>query len=180
MYFFEFDPATASFALIADPPLNPSNFPPFEARLLLLPNGDVLFSNGTGDISVYEPGGGSDPAWRPTVTVIQDSSGNPVNTLAASGFYTLFGRQLNGLSQAVSYGDDAQMATNYPLIRIHNNASKHVIYCRTQNHSSMGVATGSVVQSTDFLVPSGIGLGASELRVIANGIASQPVVVTIV
>ncbi len=180
MYFFEFDPATASFALIADPPLNPSNFPPFEARLLLLPNGDVLFSNGTGDISVYEPGGGSDPAWRPTVTVIQDSSGNPVTTLAASGFYTLFGRQLNGLSQAVSYGDDAQMTTNYPLIRIHNNTSKHVTYCRTQNHSSMGVATGSVVQSTDFLVPSGIGSGASELRVIANGIASQPVAVTIV
>jgi hypothetical protein len=87
---------------------------------------------------------------------------------------------LNGLSQAASYGDDAQMATNYPLIRIHNNASKHVVYCRTQNHPSMGVATGSIVQNTEFLVPTGIGLGASELRAVANGIASNPVPVRIV
>ena len=72
------------------------------------------------------------------------------------------------------------MATNYPFIRIHNNASKHIVYCRTQNHSSMGVATGTVIQSTDFLVPGGIGLGASELRVVANGIASHAVAVTIV
>ena len=159
MYFFEFDPATGTFALIADPPLNPANFPPFEGRFLPLPSGDVLFSNGTGNISVYEPGGAPDPTWRPTITVIQDSSGNPVSNLAAGSGYTLSGRQLNGLSQAASYGDDAQMATNYPLIRIHNNASNHIVYCRTQNHSSMGVATGTVVQSTDFLIPGGIGLG---------------------
>ncbi len=180
MYFFEFDPAAGSFALIADPPSNPSFLPPFEGRFLLLPSGDVLFSNSTGNISVYEPGGTPDPVWRPTITAIQDFGGNPVSTLAANGLFKLFGRQLNGLSQAVSYGDDAQMATNYPLIRIHNNTSKHVAYCRTQNHSTMGVATGSVVHSTEFLVPSGIGLGASELRVIANGIASDPVAVTIV
>ena len=180
MYFFEFDPVAGSFALIADPPGNPPGFPAFEGRLLVLPNGDVLFANGTGNIALYEPGGAPDPVWRPTIAALEDLSGNPVTALTPNGSFRLFGRQLNGLSQAVSYGDDAQMATNYPLVRIHNTASNHVVYCRTQNHSSMGVATGSVVHSTDFLVPSGIGLGASQLRVVANGIASDPVAVAIV
>jgi hypothetical protein len=59
-----------------------------------------------------------------------------------------------------------QMATNYPLVRIQNDASKDIVYCCTHNHSSMGVATGSIVHSTEFLIPSGIGLGASALQVV--------------
>jgi hypothetical protein len=180
MYFFEFDPAGGAFTLIGDPPSNSADLAPFVGRFLPLPSGDVLFSNGTGNISVYEPGGSPDPRWRPTITAIQDLDGNPVSTLSTSGSFKLFGRQLNGLSQAASYGDDAQMATNYPLIRIQNNASKGVAYCRTQNHSSMSIATGNVIHSTEFVLPSGIGLGASELRVIANGIASDPIAVAIV
>jgi len=179
MYFFEFHPATAKFTHIAGPPANPAHIAPFEARLLPLPSGDVLFANGTGKMSVYEPGGSPDAAWLPTITAIEDLSGNAVSNLAANGEYKLFGRQLNGLSQAASYGDDVQMATNYPLVRIQNNASKHVAYCRTKGHSSMGVATGTIVQNTEFLVPAGIAHGASELRVVANGIASQHVAVTI-
>jgi hypothetical protein len=31
--------------------------------------------------------------------------------------YTLTGIQINGVSQAVGYGDDAGMATNYPIVR---------------------------------------------------------------
>lgn len=180
MYFFEFDPATGSFALIADPPSNTPDLPPFEGRFLPLPSGEVLFANGTVNISLYEPGGSPDPVWRPTIVEIQDLAGNPVSGLAANVTYRLLGRQLNGLSQAASYGDDAQMATNYPLVRVHRNASTHVHYCRTQNHSNMGVATGSVVHSTEFQVPSGISPGAAKLRVVANGIASEPVAVTIV
>jgi Galactose oxidase, central domain len=180
MYFFELDPATGIFTLIAVPPSNLPNLAPFEARFLPLPSGDILFSNGTDNISIYEPGGSPDPVWRPTITGIEDLGGNPASALAANNLFRLFGRQLNGLSQAASYGDDAQMATNYPLVRIRNNASHHVAYCRTQNHSSMGVATGSIVRSTEFHVPSGIEPGVSELRVIANGIASAPMAVTIV
>lgn len=179
MFFFEFNPATVTFTLIPSPPLNPPNLPPFAARLLLLPSGDVLFSNGTSDISVYEPGGNPDPVWRPSITTIEDLGGTPVTTLAAGSSFKLFGRQLNGLSQAVSYGDDAQMATNYPLVRIDHKGSTHAAYCRTQDHSTMGVATGTAVHSTVFTVPKGINLGASELRVIANGITSAPVAVTI-
>lgn len=71
------------------------------------------------------------------------------------------------------------MATNYPLVRIDHKGSKHAAYCRTQNHSTMGVASGTAVHSTVFTVPQGINVGASELRVIANGIALALVAVTI-
>jgi hypothetical protein len=43
----------------------------------------------------------------------------------------------------------------------------------------MGVATGTETVSTNFDVPSGIETGASSLVVIANGIPSAPVSVTV-
>jgi hypothetical protein len=43
----------------------------------------------------------------------------------------------------------------------------------------MGVATGSLPVSTNFDVPAKMDTGASKLVVIANGIASKPVNVTI-
>ena len=54
--------------------------------------------------------------------------------------YTLQGRQINGLSQANSYGDDATMATNYPIVRLQGGGK--VFYCRTFGHSTMGMPTG--------------------------------------
>jgi hypothetical protein len=43
----------------------------------------------------------------------------------------------------------------------------------------MGVATGTKKVSTHFDVPSGIETGTSSLVVVANGIASAPVSVTV-
>ena len=77
------------------------------------------------------------------------------------------------------YGDDAQMATNYPLVRIKNNSSGHVFYCKTHNHSAMGVATGSAAVSTQFDIPSTVETGASTLVVVANGIPSAAVNVSV-
>ena len=59
-------------------------------------------------------------------------------------------------------------------MRITNTAAGHVFYCRTHNHSTMAVATGSAPVSTQFDVPSSIETGASTLVVVANGIPSQP------
>jgi len=91
----------------------------------------------------------------------------------------LSGRQLNGLSQAVSYGDDAQMAANYPLVRIVNSATNDVFYCRTHDHSTMGVNTGTVVHSTQFDVPAGIETGNALVQIVANGISSDSLSVTV-
>lgn len=82
-------------------------------------------------------------------------------------------------SQGAAYGDDYQSASNYPLIRIINNATGHVFYTRTHDFSSIGVATGSAIVSTEFDVPTKIEKGASQLEVVTNGIASSPVSVTI-
>jgi len=91
--------------------------------------------------------------------------------------FTVSGTQFNGFSQGAAYGDDAQMATNYPLVRITNTGSGHVFYARTHDHSSMGVeAVGAVdIRSTKFDTPSNLELGLSTLVVVTNGIPSLPV-----
>jgi hypothetical protein len=139
---------------------------PFSGRMMLLPTGQVLFAAGTPEIDLYEPDGAPDPAWAPTITECPDA-------VAAQGTYQLHGTQLNGLSQAVAYGDDVSSATNYPLVRLKSKSSGKVWYCRTFGHSTMGVATGLTPQFTYFTVPADVEAGAAELVVIANGIPSQ-------
>jgi uncharacterized repeat protein (TIGR01451 family) len=133
--------------------------------LLLLPTGQVL--NTSGIMGIYTPSGNPDPAWLPTAI-------SAPSTVQYGQTYTITGTQFNGLSQGVNYGDEAQAATNYPLVRITNSATQHVFYCRTHNHSTMGVATGATPVSTQFDVPQAIESGPSILEVVANGIASIP------
>lgn len=170
-YFFEFNPSTNTLTAIGNPPT--SGGPPYVGRFILLPTGQVLFANGSSNIQVYTPTGTPDPTWKPNITSVP-------TTLLRGSTYTLNGRQINGLSQAVAYGDDATMATNYPIVRLRNTASGHVFYCRTSNHSTLGVNTGSVIHHTQFSVPAGCELGAADLTVVANGIASDPVHVNVV
>ena len=116
--------------------------------------------------------GAANPAWAPAITSA------PASVTRGSS-YAISGTQFNGLSQGAAYGDDTQSATNYPLVRITNNATKHVFYAKTHNHSSMGVATGTATVSTTMDIPAGMETGASSLVVVANGIASTAVNVTV-
>jgi len=93
--------------------------------------------------------------------------------------YQISGTQFNGLSQAAAFGDEFETATNYPLVRITNNSTKHVFYAKTHDHSTMGVATGNTIVSTNFDVPTNIETGASTLVVVANGIPSAAVNLTV-
>ena len=104
---------------------------------------------------------------------------SPATVTHAINGYKITGTQFNGLSEGAMYGDDFQSATNYPLVRIVNNTTHHVFYCRTHGHSTMGVATGSKNVSTLFDVPAGIELGASTLYVVANGIPSAGTAITV-
>ncbi|HEV2028336.1 MAG TPA: hypothetical protein VGS16_07360 [Candidatus Dormibacteraeota bacterium] len=162
-YFFEYNPATNTMSP-ASTPANAGGVV-YQGRMLLLPNGQVLFAAGTADIEVYTPSGGPKKAWRPQITA------HP-HKLRAGQSYSLHGRRLNGLSQAVSYGDDAQMATNYPLVKLVNEATGHMQYCPTYDHSTMAVATGNKIVSTNFMVPFNAELGDADLCVVANGISS--------
>jgi hypothetical protein len=152
---------------------NAANASSFYGRMLVLPDGGVMQTDYSTDVEIYYSSGGPDPAWAPTITSV------PTTLHPGELSRKLSGTQLNGLTQGAAFGDDFQDATNYPLVRITNNATGHVFYCRTHNHSSMGVATGSLIVSTQFDVPASTELGASQLVVVANGIPSNPVSVTI-
>ncbi len=136
--------------------------------LLVLPTGQVL----VGGIFVYVSTGSANPAWAPTITSA------PASVTPGSS-YVISGTQFNGLSQAESFGDEYETATNYPLVRITNGATGHVFYAKTHDHSTMGVATGSATVSTHFDVSAATETGTSTLEVVANGIASAPVTVTV-
>ena len=136
--------------------------------LMVLPTGEVL----VGGSAVYTETGTYQTSWRPAITT------SP-STVTRGSTYTISGTQFNGLSQAAHFGDEYETATNYPLVRITNNSTKHVFYARTHDHSTMGVATGSVTVSTNFDVPASMETGASMLEVVANGIPSVAVAVTV-
>jgi hypothetical protein len=147
----------------------------WDARMLLLPTGQIMWMAADGsskDVEVYTSTGTVSTSWKPTITSVPTS-------LTPGDTYTISGTQFNGLTAGSAYGDDAQMATNYPLVRITNGKTKAVVYCRTHNHSTMGIATGTAIVSTSFDVPSTIGTGASQLVVVANGIPSAAKQVTI-
>ncbi|HEV3090462.1 MAG TPA: hypothetical protein VGX91_03360 [Candidatus Cybelea sp.] len=136
---------------------------------ILLPTGQIMMLGP--HVVLYTPSGKPQAAWAPTIRTYP-------HAIAAGKTYEITGTQFNGLSQAMSFGDEFQNSTNYPLVRITNRATHHVFYARTHDHSTMGVATGSKLVWTYFDVPAKIDAGASTLEVIANGIASHPVTVS--
>jgi hypothetical protein len=137
--------------------------------MTVLPNGQILI----GGSAVYTSSGQYQTAWQPTISTYP-------STVTPGSTYPISGTQFNGLSQAGGgMGDEYQSSTNYPLVQFTNTSTKDVFYARTHDHSTMGVATGSAIVSTNFDVPSGAETGASTLVVIANGIPSAPVSVTV-
>ncbi len=155
---------------IATPP-NAPNDSSYNVRLLVLPTGQILEDDSSSDVEVYTGGTIPYPGIAPTISSVPSS-------LTPGSTYTVQGKRFNGFSQANFYGDDDQQATNYPLVRIVNNSTGHVFYCRTHNHSYMGIGSNKTV-STMFDVPSGIETGASTIYVVVNGIVSAGVSVTV-
>jgi hypothetical protein len=151
--------------------LNPSNTE--GGRMLVTPNGSVMLLHGdTTDLWFYHPKGTYQSSWRPKITT------KFASCLNDTGTYTVKGTQFNGLTQGAYFGDDAQSATNYPLVRFKITGTGHVFFARTHDFSS-GVATGSKVVSTKFDIPMGTEVGAGTIEVIANGIPSKSVKVTV-
>src|SRR5262249_12422351 len=103
--------------------------------------------------------------WAPIINEHPD-------TVRRGKTYKIKGIRFNGVSQAQGYGDEDGAATNYPLVRITNEDSGHVFYCRTHDHSFMGVASDKEVH-TFFDVPENIERGNSKIEVVANGIPSK-------
>jgi hypothetical protein len=86
------------------------------------------------------------------------------------------GTLFNGISEGASYGDDWQMATNYPIVRLTSGAN--VYYVRTSEWNSTGVQRGINADTTYFTIPSTLPNTPYSLAVVANGISSDTVTFT--
>lgn len=166
--FFDFNGSTLK--MVTSPP-NVANVASNYVFMMVLPTGQVLVNDRSGEFEVYNSSGSPDPSWLPAITTAPTA-------LTASHNYTLSGTQLNGLTQAAAYGDDYQSATSYPLVRLTSIASGSVVYARTHGMTSMSIAPGAP-SSVSFTVPATITPGAYTLAVVANGLTSAGVAVTV-
>jgi hypothetical protein len=167
---FDFDPSNNSLSpvspAIPDARLNTSAA--FVTRMLVLPTGQLLFSDSSRQLYIYTPDGSAPLAKRPVVNRVTYNGG---------GLFTVTGKQLNGQSAGSTYGDDVQNDENYPIVRLANSSG--VFYCRSTNWSTTGVGTGSVPETFNFTLNPHITPGNYTLTVSGAGISSLPVAVAI-
>ncbi len=175
-YFVEYDYTTNTFARVNAPiPITGGDsipIPSYQTQMLDLPDGTVLLSisqssSYSTSYMIYTPGSGPIPQGKPTINAVVPQNCNN---------YLITGKLFNGISEGAAYGDDWQMATNYPLVRLTNGTN--VYYATTSNWNRIGaVATDSLEDSAYFSLPSMPG-GTYSLVVVANGFASNPVTFT--
>ena len=168
---FDFNPTTSTIApvspAIPDAALNGNSA--YLTRMLVLPAGQVLFSDSSSQLWVYTPDGAAPPALRPVINQV---------VYNGLGVFTLTGKQLNGQSAGSTYGDDVQTDENYPIVRFTNSAG-NVFYGRTSNWSSMGVGTGSTLLTTNFTLNPAMPAGTYALIVSGAGLSTAPLFVNI-
>jgi len=158
--FFEWN--GSSLNEITGPPNGP-NDDSYQGHMLMLPNGQILFTDFTSDVELFTSTGSTYTGWTPTV-LLETTTLRRGSTVRLSGF------KFNGASQNNAYGSGFQDATNYPLVRF-TNSSGQVYYARTHNHSTMAVGyNGPTFTYVD--IPSDIPAGGYMLQVVTNGIAS--------
>jgi hypothetical protein len=166
--YYEYDYVSNAFTQVNAPGGGLTYAPaPFVQSMLDLPDGTVLLVGGQNSTSlyVYTPDGTPLPAGQPVINTI---------TRNADGSFHLTGTGLTGISEGAAYGDDEQMNSNYPLVRMTNNVSDNVYYARTYNWNSTSVLTGSRIIATEFSLPQNLPAGAYSLIVVANGNPSAP------
>ena len=118
----------------------------FTGRFLMLPNGQALFDPGGSQLWVYTGSGSVNSSSTPSISGISNNGGNS---------YTLTGSALNGASQGATYGDDAEMDSNYPIVSVATNIGT-TYYARTTNWNATGVGVTNGSTSTNFSLPSTI------------------------
>jgi hypothetical protein len=164
-WFYEYDYLSNTFTAVNGPNGPTQNDSPYLMAMLDLPDGTVLLSHFDKQIYVYQPDGSPLAAGKPTITSI---------TANTNQTYHLTGTLLNGISEGACYGDDIQMDSNYPLVRL-KDAAGNVYYARTFNWSTSSVMTGTRPVTTEFSVSTNVPAGIYSLVAVANGISSDPV-----
>jgi hypothetical protein len=182
---FDFNPSTNTTSVMSpqppdfagstcDTPAGTNNsFSSYITRMLMLPNGQLLF-NDTGAsgmvIYLYTPSSANAALpYRPVVKGV---------TSVGSKVFTLTGLQLNGQSAGSAYGDDVNTDENYPIVRLIASDGVTTYYCTSSNWSS--VAVGSVgTETVTFTVPPAVTAGTYTLIVSGAGVQSIPQAIVI-
>jgi hypothetical protein len=165
---YEYDGTT--FNLTATPK-NATSDSSYVGDMVVLPTGQVLYTDFTSTVQIYTPAGTACTGCAPTIGFVK------ATLTAPSTNNRITGTQFTGMSQGGVYGDDNQSNTNFPEVRITDSAGV-VTYCKTHNWVP-GVQTGTAVVATEFDIPSTVASGAATLQVVTNGIASKAKNITI-
>jgi hypothetical protein len=178
VYFFEYDYTTNTFTQVTSilPGLGCDSLPGTtcsQINMLDLPDGNVLVAiDQTTQLRgpplpiqyyIYQPGSGPIAAGIPTLSNVYQANCN----------YYITGTLFNGISEGAAYGDDWEMETNYPIVRL--TIGTRVYYARTSYWNRIGaVQTGALPDTAQFTLPAGMPAGTYSVVVIANGFASNP------
>ena len=162
---FEYDPGTNMIAASAGAP---APGVAYTTRMVVLPTGQVLLTDGSTGY-LYTPGVSPDASWKPTITTVVPKG---------NGVYELTGTQLHGFNEGAAYGDDAEMSSNFPLVRFESGGGSTVTYARTFGWAPAVVGLGPTPRKTQLKLPA-LADGSYNLVAVANGIASDPTPVTV-
>jgi len=177
-YFYEFDYTTNTFTQVTSnfPGLGVDSLPGvscYQTCMLDLPDGTVLLGiNQAGPLSsvyyVYNPVGGPLAAGKPIIHSISQAN---------CPIYNIYGTGFNGITEGAAFGDDWQMSTNYPLVRL--TSGTNVYYAKTFNWNRIGaVQTDSLADTVQFTLPAGLPNGTYSLVLEANGNPSNALIIT--
>ncbi|HEY1730875.1 MAG TPA: hypothetical protein VGG15_03960, partial [Terriglobales bacterium] len=166
--FFEWDGSNLT---STDAPPNAVNVSSFQGHLMMLPSGQIMYTDYTNDVELFTPTGSNYTGWGATALLNR-------TTFTRGTTLLLFGTKFNGVSQNNAYGDDYQAATNYPIVRFVNTTSGHVFYGRTHDHEGMQVGyVGPTYTHVD--IPPSMETGFTNMQIVVNGISSQNFLINI-
>jgi hypothetical protein len=149
---------------LPNPPNGPSDSS-YYGHFLMLPTGQVMFTDFSNDVELFNSAGSQYTGWAPTLLL-------PNITMTHGTTVLLNGTNFNGASQNNAYGDDFQDASNYPIVKFTNVSTGHVFFGKTHDHNTMAVGYHGP-SYTHVDIPSNIETGQTHLQVVVNGIASQ-------
>lgn len=165
--FYEYNPVSDRWTSVSGVPSSLAADPAgYAMNMTVLPSGQVLVTGAGGShVFLYTPDGEPLAAWKPTVIGI-----SPVAPGSSTSWVSGWG--LNGISEGGVFGDDNSTGSNYPLVQLTDRFGR-VTYAATSNWTTTQV--GHNFEGFQFTPPANLPYGDYSLRVIASGIASDPV-----
>ena len=160
-FFYEFDYLTNTYTPVLTP-VGTAFYPQacYITNMLDLPDGSVLFvQQGDNQFYEYMPGSAPLAAGKPTIN-------NIIERRCDS--FTITGTLFNGICEGAGYGDDWQMESNYPIVRL--TSGTNVYYAKTTYWNRIGaVMTGALPDTAQFKIAGSVPNGTYNVQVVANG-----------